>query len=98
MPPMPWAIMASWCSGFDRTASRPPWTAGCSVFTRPSIISGNPVTSETSVTGTPAASRAARVPPVDRSTTPKAANASAKGTRPDLSDTEMSARATRRKS
>ena len=24
----------------------PPWTSGCSVFTRPSIISGKPVTSE----------------------------------------------------
>ena len=42
---MPWASIAAWCSGFARTASRPPWTAGCSVLTRPSIISGKPVRS-----------------------------------------------------
>ena len=29
-----------------RRARMPPWTSGCSVFTRPSIISGKPVTSE----------------------------------------------------
>ena len=31
-------------SGSSRSASRPPWIFGCSVLTRPSIISGMPVT------------------------------------------------------
>ena len=39
----------------------PPWIIGCSVLTRPSIISGNPVTDATSVTETPASDRAARI-------------------------------------
>ena len=38
----------------------PPWIAGCSVLTRPSIISGKPVTSETLVTGSPASASALR--------------------------------------
>jgi hypothetical protein len=33
----------------------PPWMAGWSVLTRPSIISGMPVTSDTLVTGKPSA-------------------------------------------
>src|SRR6516162_2563650 len=41
-------------------ASRPPWILGCSVFTRPSIISGKPVTSETSSTATPASASRCR--------------------------------------
>ena len=36
----------------------PPWIAGCSVLTRPSIISGKPVTSDTLTTGSPASARA----------------------------------------
>ena len=31
----------------------PPWTSGCSVLTRPSIISGKPVTSEMPTTASP---------------------------------------------
>jgi hypothetical protein len=38
--------------------------AGCSVFTRPSRISGEPVTTATARAGTPAASSARNVPPV----------------------------------
>ena len=49
----------------------PPWTAGCSVFTRPSIISGKPVRSVTSRTGRPASASALRVPPVETSSTPR---------------------------
>ena len=45
----------------------PPCTVGCSVLTRPSIISGKPVTSETLTTGSPASARALAVPPVETS-------------------------------
>ena len=54
-------------SARPRRARMPPWTAGCSVLTRPSMISGKPVTSEMPVTGTPAFSSARAVPPVDTS-------------------------------
>ena len=66
MGAIPAASMAAMWSALSRTASRPPCTAGCSVLTRPSSISGNPVTASTGVTGTPAAARAAAEPPVDR--------------------------------
>ena len=48
---MPCSCMAAACSGSSRTPSSAPWTAGCSVFTRPSMISGKPVSSDTSRTG-----------------------------------------------
>ena len=73
-------------------ASSPPCTRGCSVFTRPSIISGNPVNSETSITAKPAALSAAAVPPVETISTPRSLRAVAKETSPVLSDTERSAR------
>ena len=57
-------IASTW-AGLLRMASKPPWTAGWSVLTRPSIISGKPVTSDTSVTLSPAAISASRVPPVE---------------------------------
>ena len=44
------------CSALPRMASRPPWTLGCSVLRRPSIISGKPVCAATSLTATPAPS------------------------------------------
>src|SRR5471032_1864118 len=50
MVSMPCSLSAAMCSGTSRRASRPPCTRGCSVFTRPSSISGKPVISETSVT------------------------------------------------
>src|ERR1043165_7641794 len=53
----------------------PPWIAGCSVFTRPSMISGKPVWSLTSITSTPASRRVLAEPPVDRIATPCAASA-----------------------
>ena len=58
--PMPCSVIAAACSGASRTPSRPPCTTGCRVFTRPSIISGKPVSSATSFTGRPAAAMAAR--------------------------------------
>ena len=45
---MPCAPSAARCAGTSRRARMPPWTFGCSVFTRPSSISGKPVTSATS--------------------------------------------------
>ena len=41
-----WVPSVSMSSLRLRRARMPPWTAGCSVFTRPSMISGNPVTAE----------------------------------------------------
>ena len=67
----------------------PPWTAGWSVFTRPSMISGKPVTSEIPVTFTPDAVSAFAVPPVDTSSKPREASAWANGTSPVLSETLM---------
>ena len=63
----------------------PPWILGCSVFTRPSIISGNPVTSLTSRTGNPAPRSVRAVPPVDSSSTPSSWRPRAKSTIPVLS-------------
>ena len=53
MVSMPWACSSAMCSGRSRRASRPPCTTGCSVFTRPSSISGEPVTSDTCSTAQP---------------------------------------------
>ena len=56
------------------------------------MISGKPVTSETSRTGRPASRNAFAVPPVDSSSTLRAASARASSTRPVLSETDSSAR------
>ena len=45
--------------------------AGCSVLTRPSSISGEPVTAATSVTGRPGVAERAAVPPVETSSKPQ---------------------------
>src|SRR3546814_13906619 len=74
--------------------SSPPCTLGCSVLTRPSIISGKPVWSDTSFTASPASRSALAVPPVDSSSTPCRASACPSATSPVLSDTESSARVT----
>src|SRR5262249_37445027 len=67
--------------------------AGCSVFTRPSRISGNFVSSEMSFTGRPASASVFRVPPVAINSTPYLVTSSrAKSTRPVLSETLNSAR------
>ena len=56
------------------------------------MISGKPVCSETSTTGTPAARIALAEPPVDRISTPFSARNRASASSPVLSDTEISAR------
>ena len=48
--------------GFARIASTPPAIRGLMVFRRPSSISGNPVSSDTSRTATPASCRRAPFP------------------------------------
>src|SRR5687767_9101672 len=85
------ASWRSWSSS-RRSASRPAWTPGCSVFTRPSSDSGNPVTAATSVTAWPASRIVAAVEPVETISTPAAASASASLSRSVLSLTETSAR------
>ena len=62
---------------------------GCSVLTRPSSISGKPVCSATSVTGSPASASSLAVPPVESSATPSACSARARSTTPVLSETEI---------
>src|SRR5437763_5793870 len=66
--------------------------AGCRVLTRPSRNSLIPVTSATSVTGTPATARDCAEPPVEIMVTPCATSARANSTIPLLSLTEISAR------
>ena len=92
MGSMPASSRFALCSWLERSARRPPWILGWSVFIRPSIISGNPVTSATSVTASPAARNAFAVPPVLRISKPSAISAEAKSATPDLSVTEMRAR------
>src|ERR1700679_1754376 len=60
------------------------------------MISGKPVTSDTSVTASPESRSAFDVPPVESSVTPCRARPLAKSTKPDLSDTESNARRTGR--
>src|SRR6188768_3380866 len=79
------------CASVSRP-SRPPWIRGCSVFTRPSRISGAPVYALTCVTFAPAAASVLAVPPVDRTSNPSFFNTPASSTTPRLSDTETSAR------
>src|SRR6266436_3494058 len=84
--------MVRTCSGLWRTASNPPWILGCRVLTRPSIISGKPVRSDTSRTLRPASASARAVPPVEMSSMPKPSSRRANAINPVLSDTEMRAR------
>ena len=95
---MPCSFIEAACSVSSRIASRPPCTFGCSVFTRPSIISGKPVRSETSRTFRPASAIALAVPPVETSSMPCSLSARANSISPVLSETESSARVMRRRS
>ena len=79
-------------SASRRSASTPAEIRGCRVLTRPSSISGKPVTSATSVTSRPSERNARAVPPVETSSKPIPASARANGTRPLLSETDSSAR------
>ena len=92
MPSMPCAAITA--SSSPRRPRRPPCTFGCSVLTRPPMISGKPVTSATSVTSRPASRSAVAVPPVDSSWTRRAARRLARSTTPCLSETLSSARRT----
>src|SRR5882724_13557909 len=65
---------------------------GCRVLTRPSSISGKPVSSEMSLTEIPASRRSLAVPPVETSSTSIEARCLANSTRPVLSVTERMAR------
>src|SRR5262245_7900083 len=89
---IPSSARALTCAGWARSARSPACTAGCSVFTRPSNDSGNPVMSSTSVTGRPAALMVAAVEPVETSCTPAAASPAASSASPVLSYTLNSAR------
>src|SRR5690348_409819 len=89
---IPCFAAAARCSALPRRCRMPPCTLGCSVFTRPSNISGKPVSSDTSRTARPASRRAFAVPPVETSSTPNPASTRAKSTRPVLSVTLSSAR------
>ena len=77
----------SWarCDSSRVSASRPACTNGCSVLTRPSRHSGNPVSCSTWVTGTPASARVRAVDPVETISTPDPARARPTSTRPVLS-------------
>ena len=86
------SVAARTCSGLSRTASRPPWSRGCSVLTRPSMISGKPVKSSIARTSRPAPWSSRAVPPVETSSTPSSARPRAKSTTPVLSETDTSAR------
>ena len=92
---MPCSAASAMCLALSRLASRPPCTMGCRVFTRPSIISGNFVTSSMGVTGTPASAITRAVPPVEMISAPNSScSARANSTTPVLSVTEMSTRLT----
>ena len=64
---------------------------GCSVLTRPFMISGAPVWSDTLVTGKPALSSTLKVPPVDNKVWPESTRARANTGKSVLSDTESNA-------
>src|SRR3954452_490885 len=87
-----WSAAALRCSGLSRSASSPPWSLGCSVLTRPSMISGKPVKSSIARTARPASLSAVAVPPVETISTPSSASPRAKSTIPRLSETDSSAR------
>ena len=67
---MPCSFILATCAGLSRKARMPPWIFGCRVFTRPSIISGKPVSSETSFTAILLSRKSAAVPPVETSSIP----------------------------
>ena len=91
---MPYSARSARCDGSDVSARMPPWTFGCSVTTRWPRIAGNPVSSATSVTGTPGSATAFAVPPLDRTRQPAACRPSASSTIPDLSYTDSNAEGT----
>src|SRR5579864_2877453 len=89
---MPCSATAAWCAWFPRTCRMPPCTRGCSVLTRPSSISGKPVSSEMSFTGMLESRSSLAVPPVEKSSTFIVTKRLAKTTMPVLSVTLRIAR------
>ena len=89
---MPWSRIASASDGRSGRPRMAPWTLGCSVFTRPSMISGKPVYDEISITGRPCSSRNRRVPPVETISKPSSTSPWAKEAKPVLSLTLISTR------
>ena len=85
MPSMPRSLSSATWESKSRLARIPAWMTGCRVLTRPSRISGNPVTSESSVTGSPAAVSSPRVPPVLMISNPASISFPANSTAPVLS-------------
>src|ERR1700723_6285 len=79
-------------AGFSRRCRIPPCTLGCKVLTRPSSISGNPVSSEISFTAMPESRSSLAVPPVEISSTPSLESLRANSTSPVLSVTLRMAR------
>ena len=82
---MPWCSMSATCSASVGSARIPPWIFGCRVTTRWPRIAGRPVSSATSVTGTPASAIARAVPPLDTRPHPSSWSDRANSTMPDLS-------------
>ena len=76
-----------WCASLSLIFNIPPCTFGWRVLTLPSKISGEPVNSDTSVTGIPASLIAFAVPPVDNNFMPSSCKPRANSTIPVLSDT-----------
>src|SRR5665213_3291261 len=75
------------CCALSRTARIAPAIFGCIVFTRPSSISGKPVTALTSRTGMPDSRKRRAVPPVEIRSAPRAARPRANSDTPALSVT-----------
>src|SRR6185437_11871781 len=81
-------------SSVPRRPRSAPCTLGCKVLTRPSMISGKPVSSLISRTGTPASRSVFALPPVETNSTPSACNAWPRSAMPLFSETLSSARRT----
>src|SRR5665647_2180368 len=92
MGSMPCSPMVLMCSGTSRRARMPAISLGCMVLTRPSSISGKPVTSSTSVTGIPESLSSFAVPPVEMTWTPMSVSPFANDSKPLLLNTEIRAR------
>src|SRR5436190_20459826 len=92
---MPCSLSVATCSGLSRSASTPAAIFGLIVLTRPSSISGKPVTSSIGRVSIPASARCFAVPPVETISTPSSLRQRAKSAMPVLSDTVISARFTR---
>src|SRR6266542_1938415 len=88
---MPCCFSAARSPELSLRANSAPCTFGCNVFTRPSIISGKPVTCSTRTTGTPSRRSASAVPPVETISQRRLTSSRANSTIPRLSDTERRA-------